>query len=319
MKRLVVSYATGRYVTGLKRLDQAVLLEHGAGAFMMPWGHPPYYNAQDAKGIAGSWPIPNAWPSHATIPYGFKAYALKAAMNAGAESILWADAAILPIRSMEPLWEKIEREGAWIHNGGWKNGQWCADSWYPEIFNPQFPMQYAPEECRGGTCSPLWSCEAHQPLSTENCAVTLDPAKDAQRSQRRMDLWREINKDIPHVVATTFGLNVKSEIGASILNEYYRLASETKAFCGPWWNSNGEREDYRKHAGAAPCGPPSTLGHRHDQSCLSIIAHRHGVKLTEGAEIFDYSDRRPDGTLHLEDQDERTILLADGSFNSGLV
>jgi hypothetical protein len=173
---------------------------------------------------------------------------------------------------MEPLWEKIEREGAWIHNGGWKNGQWCADSWYADCF-PGVPLEEA----------------------------------------------RAVNKDIPHVVATTFGLNVRSELGASILKEYYRLASETSAFCGPWWNSNGEREDYRKHAGAAPCGPPTTLGHRHDQSCLSIIAHRHGVKLTEGKEIFDYSHRRADSTLHLEDQDERTILLADGSFHDGVV
>ncbi len=215
---------------------------------------------------------PNGCPRHVERPYAFKAFALEEARLSGMNLLLWCDAAILPIRSLEPLWEKIEREGAWIHNGGWLNGQWCADSWYADCF-PGVP----PEEARAA------------------------------------------NKDIPHVVATTFGLNVRSELGASILKEYYRLASETRAFCGPWWNSNGEREDYRKHQGAAACGPPSTLGHRHDQSCLSIIAHRHGVKLTEGADIFDYSRRRPDGTLHLKDHDERTILLADGAMHDGVV
>lgn len=270
MRRLVVSYATGRYVKGLERLDEAVLLKHGAGGLTMPWGIGPWPNTKSPG--AGAWPIPKEWPIHQDRPYAFKAYALKAAVDAGAEILLWADAAILPIRSMEPLWERIERDGYWIHNGGWKNGQWCADYWY-------------------GDCFP---------------GIVLEAA-------------REMNRDIPHVVATTFGLNVKSDIGASILKEYFRLASETRAFCGPWWNSNGEREDYRKHASAAPCGPPSTLGHRHDQSCLSVIAWRHGVKLTEGAEIFDYSHRRADGTLHIEDHDERTILLADGAFHSGLV
>lgn len=215
---------------------------------------------------------PTGSPSHSAVPYAFKAFALQAAVDAGAELILWADAAIMPIRSLEPLWEKIEHEGAWIHNGGWKNGQWCADSWYAGCF-PDIPLESA----------------------------------------------RFLNRDIPHVVATAFGLNVRSELGASILKEYYRLASETRAFCGPWWNSNGEREDYRKNHGAAPCGPPSTLGHRHDQSCLSIIAHRLGVRLTEGREIFDYSRRRPGGTLWLADQDERTILLADGKMEDGVV
>ncbi len=258
MTRAVVCVATTpRYQVGMRRLQQFV---------------------GEQCDILWAWSkLMPSWPSHDSVPYGFKPHALMhAAMDDAptgpADLLLWCDAAILPIRSLEPLWEKIEREGAWIHNGGWLNAQWCADSWYENCF-PGVPREEA----------------------------------------------RAINKDIPHVVATTFGLNVKSELGASILKEYYRLASETKAFCGPWWNSNGEREDYRKHQGAAPCGPPSTLGHRHDQSCLSIIAHRHGVKLTEGADIFDYSRRRPDGTLHLSDHDERTILLADGSLHDGVV
>lgn len=277
MRRLVVSYATGRYVKGLERLDEAVLLKHGAGGLIMPWGIGPWPNTKSPG--ADAWPIPKEWPTHQDIPYGFKAYALKAAVDAGAEILLWADAAILPIRSMEPLWERIEREGAWIHNGGWINSQWTADSAYPDLFRS------------------AW-----------------DGGPDLSLEQKR-----EINRTIPHVVATTFGINVKHPLGRAILNEYFRLASETQAFCGPWWNSNGEREDYRKNAGAAPCGPPSTLGHRHDQTCLSVIAWRHGVKLTEGQEIFDYSKRRPDGTLHLSDHDERTILLADGAMHDGVV
>lgn len=108
---------------------------------------------------------------------------------------------------------------------------------------------------------------------------------------------REMNRKIPHVVATAFGLNLKTEIGASFLKEYYRLASQTNAFNGPWRNESGN------------CGPPDVLGHRHDQTAASVIAWRLGwrlgMKLTDCPEIFAY--RREDGT-----SDERTILEAVG-------
>jgi len=188
---------------------------------------------------------PPLCPLHRDVPYAMKAYALRLAADEGDVLLLWCDSCIVPVRSMEPLWKRIEKDGYWFAANGFTNAQWCADSWY-------------------GECMP---------------GVPLEEA-------------RALNRGVPHVVATCFGLNVKSAIGLSILNEYYRLASETRAFCGPWRNTP-----------ETPCGPAEVLGHRHDQSCLSWIAHRHGVKLTNPPEIFSY----PPG-------DESTIVLADGAY-----
>ena len=58
------------------------------------------------------------------------------------------------------------------------------------------------------------------------------------------------------------------------------------------------------------------LGHRHDQTAASVIAWRLRMKLTDPPIPFAYARTRDDGTVHIEDQDERTILMADGSvFN----
>ena len=99
---------------------------------------------------------------------------------------------------------------------------------------------------------------------------------------------REVNRKIPHVVATAFGLNLRTHVGKEFLSEYFRLA-QTNAFCGPWKNENGS------------CGPEDVLGHRHDQTAASLIAWRLGMKLTECPNFFSYPPAAPN-----------TILVADG-------
>lgn len=215
-----------------------------------------------------------SWPTHQDKPYAFKAFALKHAADAGVDLLLWTDASILPVRSLEPLWERIERDGYWFSRSGWSNYEWTADSAYPDLF---------PD-------AKLWGFEA-----------------------KAFSVAREINRKIEHVVATTFGLNLKHPKGKAFLDEYYRLASETRAFCGPWINSNYYREGLRYiptiyDARCAPCGPPDVRGHRHDQTAASVIAWRLGFELTSSPEIFAYG--RAD-----EAHDERTILLADGSYS----
>jgi hypothetical protein len=113
---------------------------------------------------------------------------------------------------------------------------------------------------------------------------------------------RAINQGVRHVVATAFGLDTKHPTGQAILAEYFRFASETRAFCGPWWNANSPQDKWR--AGAAPCGPPSVRGHRHDQSCLSLIAHRLGLALVEP----------PNGLAYRGHQTLNTILCVDGEY-----
>lgn len=252
MRRSVVCVATTReYQKGMARLAASPFLNAPIQC----------YNSEPHRG-----------PKHKDVPYGFKGVALKEESD-HADLLLWADASILPIRSLEPLWERIERDGYWFSKNGWSNYEWTADSAYPDLF----PDHY--------------------------CFTRSDSKAEHDVMAKR------VNHGIPHVVATSFGINVKHPKGKKFLDEYYRLASETRAFCGPWINtahpSATPMRQERWRYGA--CGPADVRGHRHDQSCASVIAWRLGMVLTDPPDIFAYANR--DGSV-----DPRTILVADGSY-----
>lgn len=136
---------------------------------------------------------------------------------------------------------------------------------------------------RNGWANHEWTCDAVYPL---------------------LGVTREENKQIPHVVATTFGLCLKHEAARAFAAEYLRYA-KNGAFCGPWMNKN--HPDYAHHAvneRCAPCGPPTTRGHRHDQTAASLLAYRLGWKLTDPPEIFAYKNG----------ETEQTLLVADGAY-----
>jgi hypothetical protein len=257
MTRAIVNVATGPYVKGQERLKLAI-------AEMT--------QVRDKADLVQchTWQtIPSDWPTHQQKPYAFKAYALHESERY-ADLLLWCDACILPVKSLEPLWERIERDGYWMSRNGWTNYEWTADSAYRDLFSSEILADY------------------------KTSRVQLE----------------ELNKTIPHVVATAFGINVKHPKGAAFLKEYYRLASETNAFCGPWKNADHadtQELDRVYNARVAPCGPPDVRGHRHDQTAASVIAWRLGFELTNPPEIFSYG--KAGDVL-----DERTILLADGSY-----
>lgn len=220
MKGFVVNVATGdHYIKGQKRLTQAL----GSGASMLAWTNI----------------LPAGSPPHREVPYAFKAFALQDAAERGNSLLLWADASILPIGSLGPLFDRIYENGYWISRNGWMNSEWTADSAYADL-----------------------------------------------------EVSREINACIPHVVGTAFGVNALHEKGRALLSEYVRLA-KTRAFCGPWRNAQ-----------ETPCGPAGVLGHRHDQTALSVIAWRLGLELTEPPNIFAYRGG----------ETANTILLADGNY-----
>jgi hypothetical protein len=207
-------------------------------------------------------------PRHQDVPYAFKAFAMRDAAMLGADLLLWCDASALPIRSLEPLWERIERDGYWMTLNGWTNYEWTADSAYPDLFS--------------------W-------------AVGGEPCPS-------LDDMRALNRTIPHVMAGCFGLNVRHPKGKAFLDEFYRLASETEAFCGPWTNAN-----YSPSAGPpvasqppriAPCGPSDVRGHRHDQTAASVLAWRLGFELTSPPDIFAYKGG----------ETEKTLIVLDGSY-----
>ncbi len=117
-----------------------------------------------------------------------------------------------------------------------------------------------------------------------------------------INLARANNRAIEHVVATAFALDLSHPTGRAFLDEYYRLASETKAFCGPWTNTAGVTPDKPPRFGN--CGPKDVLGHRHDQTAASVIAWRLGIPLTNPPDLFSYRGG----------ETEATILIADGAY-----
>lgn len=233
--RCVVNVGSGRYRQGSERLREAI----------KEFGHCEFMSWTD--------PLPEKWPRHEDKPYAFKAYALKVASHVH-DVLLWCDSAVLPIARLDPLWERIERQGYWVPLNGWTTYQWTADSAYADLF-----------------------------------------------PERSIEEAREVNKTVPHCCATAFGVNVRSPIGDALLTEYFRLAN-TNAFCGPWSNTNNPNHWPQDASRMGPCGPPDVLGHRHDQSSLSVIAWRLGIKLSQCPWGFAYPP-----------PSEETVLLAVGA------
>lgn len=125
MKRCIVSVATGRYVTGLNRLEASQDL------------HAPVMCWKDS--------LPAGSPAHADVPYAFKAYALKEAADKGFDLLLWCDACIIPgARSLDDLWDKIETDGYWFSRNGYSNLVWTADTAYADLY-PDLPLEAAQE------------------------------------------------------------------------------------------------------------------------------------------------------------------------------
>jgi hypothetical protein len=125
--RCVVNVATGRYLRGQERL-RIEMERFDPTTKWMAWTNE----------------MPPGSEPHWQKPYGFKAWALLAAQEAGHGLVLWLDASVIPIRSLEPLWEKIERDGYWLAINGWTNYEWTADSAYPDLF-PEYTLEEARE------------------------------------------------------------------------------------------------------------------------------------------------------------------------------
>lgn len=111
----------------------------------------------------------------------------------------------------------------------------------------------------------------------KNSEWTADSAYPDLFPGMKLNEARELNKKIPHVVATAFGICVAHPVGRELLSRLLRLA-QTDAFKGPW-----------KNTPETPCGPPDVLGHRHDQTGLSVIAWKMGLQLTDCPKYFAYS------------------------------
>lgn len=108
-KCCIVNVGTGaRFVRGTTRLLKSV---RSYGFPVLTWtnGYPP-----------GS-------PTHQEQPYAFKCYAMKAARDAGYRYVLWWDSAIVAVKSPQPFFDAIKRDGYYFRENGWNCGQWMTD------------------------------------------------------------------------------------------------------------------------------------------------------------------------------------------------
>lgn len=63
------------------------------------------------------------------VPYAFKAYAIKKAVNDGYENIIWMDAALYATKSIEPIIEHVEKNGyIFFDNIGFSIGDYTSDA-----------------------------------------------------------------------------------------------------------------------------------------------------------------------------------------------
>lgn len=70
-------------------------------------------------------------PSHGVVPYAFKAYAIKKAMDEGYEKVLWVDSSIWLCNDHLRIWKHIGEHGYLFHLNGWNSGIWCCDNALP--------------------------------------------------------------------------------------------------------------------------------------------------------------------------------------------
>lgn len=106
----VVSYSTENFKIGQKRLKQS-LINHGFTGGIL------FFDDSDKE-----------IPLHNDIPYGFKPYVLKKAIQQGYKYILWLDSSIICIRNPKKIFSIIKKEGTFVWSPYTeKMGFWCAD------------------------------------------------------------------------------------------------------------------------------------------------------------------------------------------------
>lgn len=126
-KTAIINFANhvGRYIQMQNRLKQS-LEKVGFPGDVMLYNHEihisgdcPYHKSDDqALHAEGK-----------VVPYGFKAYAIKRAIDEGYENIIWADAAIYASKDIAPFIEHIEREGyIFFDNVGFSVGDYTSDA-----------------------------------------------------------------------------------------------------------------------------------------------------------------------------------------------
>ncbi len=73
--------------------------------------------------------LPEGCPEHADVPFAFKPYCLAEAARGGGGLLLWLDAACIAVRSLDPVFARIERDGyVLFRNRAYLVGEWASDA-----------------------------------------------------------------------------------------------------------------------------------------------------------------------------------------------
>lgn len=71
--------------------------------------------------------LPPNSPTHKEVPYAFKAYAFKWALEQGYKRALWLDSSVFPNKNPELMFDKIKDTGYLVLLNGWDNAVWSTD------------------------------------------------------------------------------------------------------------------------------------------------------------------------------------------------
>lgn len=72
-------------------------------------------------------------PDHIDLPYAFKVHAVGLALQAGFTAVIWLDSSVWPGLSLDPVFDEMERTGAYLVHDGGCMGHWCTDEALAEL------------------------------------------------------------------------------------------------------------------------------------------------------------------------------------------
>lgn len=131
----------------------------------------------------------------------------------------------------------------------------------------------------------------------------------SDRALERLGPSREQAFHIPEISSYCVGLNFRDSRSVELLSYWCALAGDRLTF--PGFHTNSLYASEKPMPGGTgrnrgPCSDdPRVMGHRHDQTALSVIAHRLGMR-----ELIE----RPQFTAYLGHETNETVLVNHGGL-----
>ncbi len=183
-------------------------------------------------------------PGTLPAPYAFKIAALNNAHLQGAAILLWLDSSTVPLKPLEPIWERIERDGYWLSLNwhGKPNGEWTTDP----------TLHYKNSD---------WTAPEALPILGRVLGITA-----------------EENATIPQLNAGVLGLDMGSAIAQRFMALWTELA-QAGAFHGDRGNHRHDQTCMSAIAwrlGMTPTVPPAYFTDDRHQTEETILVSRRG-------------------------------------------